>query len=350
MMWQATLRDLQWRRRRFLIAVTGTALVFAMSLLMSGLSASFTLETDRALESLGADVWVVQEGASGPFTSFSPIPATDAERVAAVDGITAADPIIYLHQTIGDDPVDINLFGVVRGGIGEPELTDGRALEGRGEAIVDQELGLDVGETFMMSGEEWQIVGKTKNTTINGGIPTVFVGLEDAQERLGPIPMGPVASAIVATGTPTGTVNGLEFMTNDEAREDILRPLQNAAQSIDFVRILLWIVAACIVGSIVYLSAMERTRDFAVFKATGTSNGSLAGGLAIQAVILSVAAAILAAIIATLLAPVFPLPVEIPLSAYLWLFVIAIAVGLLASLAGLRHAVKVEPALAFGGP
>lgn len=346
-MWQATLRDLQWRRRRFLIAVTGTALVFAMSLLMSGLAESFTLETDRALESIGADVWVVHEGASGPFTAFSPIPATDADRVAAVDGITAADPIIYVHQTIGDDPEDINLFGVVRGGIGEPELTDGRALEGPGEAIVDRELGLDVGGTFTMGGQEWEVVGETKNTTINGGIPTVFIGLDDAQELLR---LGPIASAIVATGEPTGSVDGLEFMTNDEAREDILRPLQNAAQSIDFVRILLWIVAACIVASIVYLSAMERTRDFAVFKATGTSNGSLAGGLAIQAVILSVAAAILAAIIATLLAPVFPLPVEIPTSAYLWLFVIAIAVGLLASVAGLRRAVKVEPALAFGGP
>jgi putative ABC transport system permease protein len=290
---------------------------------------------------------VIQKGASGPFTAFSPIPATDAERVAAVDGITAADPIIYVHQTIGDEPEDINLFGVVRGGIGEPELTDGRALEGPGEAIVDRELSVDVGETFTMSGREWEVVGETKNTTINGGIPTVFIGLDDAQELL---LLGPLALAIVATGTPAGTVDGLEFMTNDEAREDILRPLQNAAQSIDFVRILLWIVAACIVGSIVYLSAMERTRDFAVFKATGTSNGSLAGGLAIQAVILSVAAAILAAIIATLLAPVFPLPVEIPMSAYLWLFVIAIAVGLLASLAGLRRAVKVEPALAFGGP
>jgi len=347
MMWQATLRDLQWRRRRFLIAVTGTALVFAMSLLMSGLAASFTLETDRALDSIGADVWVIQKGASGPFTAFSPIPATDAERVAAVDGISAADPIIYVHQTIGDDPEDINLFGVVRGGIGEPELTDGRALEGPGEAIVDRELGIAVGETFMMSAREWEVVGETKNTTINGGIPTVFIGLEDAQELL---LLGPIALAIVATGEQSGTVEGLEFLTNDQAREDILRPLQNAAQSIDFVRILLWIVAACIVGSIVYLSAMERTRDFAVFKATGTSNGSLAGGLAIQAVILSVAAAILAAIIATLLAPVFPLPVEIPMSAYLWLFVIAIAVGLLASLAGLRRAVKVEPALAFGGP
>ncbi len=45
-----------------------------------------------------------------------------------------------------------------------------------------------------------------------------------------------MASAIVATGTPTGAVDGLRFMTNDEAQEDILRPLQNVAQSIDFVK------------------------------------------------------------------------------------------------------------------
>ncbi len=77
MMWQATLRDLQWRRRRFMIAITGTALVFAMSLLMSGLAASFKLETDRTLKQIGADAWIVQAGASGPFTSLSAHPRHD---------------------------------------------------------------------------------------------------------------------------------------------------------------------------------------------------------------------------------------------------------------------------------
>ena len=38
-MWLVSLRDLQWRRRRFLIAVVATALVFAMSLLMAGADA-----------------------------------------------------------------------------------------------------------------------------------------------------------------------------------------------------------------------------------------------------------------------------------------------------------------------
>ncbi len=347
MMWQATLRDLQWRRRRFMIAITGTALVFAMTLLLSGLSASFTLETDRTLKAIGGDVWVVKEGASGPFTAFSPVPETDAERVASVDGVTEAQPIIYLHQTVGDEPKDINLFGVVPGALGEPAVSKGRGLQGPGEALADSTLGSDVGETVQMAGRDYEVVGVTKHTTLNGGIATMFITLDDAQTLLGG---NPIASAIVATGVPTAPIDGLRVMTLDEARTDLLRPLKNASQSIDFVKILLWIVAACIIGSIVYLSAMERTRDFAVFKATGTSNGALGAGLALQAVILAIAAAVLASVIAILLAPVFPLPVEIPTSAFVILFGIAIVVGLLASLAGLRRAVKVEPALAFGGP
>ncbi len=57
--------------------------------------------------------------------------------------------------------------------------------------------------------------------------------------------------------------------------------------SIGLVRILLWIVAATIIGSVLYIQAMERTRDFAVFKATATSSAAIGFGLALQPVILS---------------------------------------------------------------
>ena len=197
MMWQATLRDLQWRRRRFMIAITGTALVFAMSLLLSGLAASFTLETDRTLQAIGADMWIVKEGASGPFTAFSPVPDTEAERVAAADGVTEAQPIIYLHQTVGDEPKDINLFGVVPGALGEPAVSKGRGLQSGGEALADSSLGADVGETVQMAGRDYEVVGVTKHTTLNGGIATMFITLGDAQALLGG---NAIASAIVATG------------------------------------------------------------------------------------------------------------------------------------------------------
>jgi putative ABC transport system permease protein len=65
----AALRDLQWRRRRFIIAVLGTALVFSMTLVLAGLSAAFVNEVDRTIETTGADEWAVAVGATGPFNS-----------------------------------------------------------------------------------------------------------------------------------------------------------------------------------------------------------------------------------------------------------------------------------------
>ena len=57
-------------------------------------------------------------------------------------------------------------------------------------------------------------------------------------------------------------------------RADLKRPTQRGDQTIQFINVLLWIAAVGIVGSIVYLSAIERVREFAVMKATGASNGS----------------------------------------------------------------------------
>ena len=77
---------------------------------------------------------------------------------------------------------------------------------------------------------------------------------------------------------------------------------------------------------------------------------ALLAGLALQAVVVALLAAALGVVLAQLLAPVFPMIVVVPMRAYLALPVIAIAIGLLASVAGLRRAVAVDPALAFGGP
>ena len=71
----AALRDLQWRRRRFLIVVLGTALVFAMTLVLAGLSAAFGNEVDRTVTTTGADEWAIVVGATGPFNSSAVLPA-----------------------------------------------------------------------------------------------------------------------------------------------------------------------------------------------------------------------------------------------------------------------------------
>ena len=54
--------------------------------------------------------------------------------------------------------------------------------------------------------------------------------------------------------------------------------------------------------------------------------------------------------LSVLLGPLFPMRVDIPRLAFVSLPVLAVGIGLLASVAGLRRAVTVDPALAFGGP
>jgi putative ABC transport system permease protein len=99
----------------------------------------------------------------------------------------------------------------------------------------------------------------------------------------------------------------------------------------------------------VYLSALDRQRDFAVLKAVGAPNSALLGSLALQAVLVALAAVAVAAVIQIFLVPVFPLPVDVPARAFWQLPVLAVVVALLAGAAGMRKVLRAEPSQAFAG-
>ncbi len=141
----------------------------------------------------------------------------------------------------------------------------------------------------------------------------------------------------------------MAVLTNDDVAADQARTLASGKSTIDLIQVLLWFVAAGIIALMVYLTALERVRDFAVLKATGSSNGTLFGALLLQAVVLSLGAALVAAVLTILLVPLVPFAVVISTTTYLILAVVAIVLGAIASLAGLRRAIGVDPAIAFGG-
>jgi putative ABC transport system permease protein len=333
-----------------MIAILATGVVFAMTLIMTGLSNGFAAEAERTVDDLGADAWLVLDGAAGPFLGASALPDSAADAAASLPGVEAAAPSIFSRASYGtgDDIEDVNLFGARTEGPGMPEIDDGRAPETAQEVAVSSALGADIGDDIELTGKVFSVVGRIDDSTSVAGIANVFATVEGAQA----ISFGgqPIATSIALRGVPDAPPDGFQVIDHASARDDFLRPLTQARSAITFVAILLWIVGALIVGSVVYLSVLERIRDFAVFKAVGTKTRSIMGGLALQAVIVALIAAAVGAALSFVLAPNFPLPVEIPASALWMLPVIAIAVGLAASLAGLRRAVTVDPALAFGGP
>jgi len=346
-MWLVSARDLQFRARRFVIAVAVTSLVFGIALAMDGMRRSVQHETPAIVAMFGADEWIVAAGASGPFTTTKPLDADVAAQVAASDGARHADAVVLSRSVLGENSdKDLNLVGHVIGGAGSPPIAEGRAVRSRGEVVLSAGSSGNVGDDAVIGGKKFRIVGRTDGGRYTFGTPTAFISLRDAQQMV--FNGLPLATAVAVRGHVTAPP-GTRSVDNGAVESDLNRPLKSGFNSIAVMAVLMWVIAAGIIGLIIYLSAIERTRDFAIFKATGAPNRVIVGGLMLQAVLVALVAAVLALGVSLVVAKGMPVQTSLSVSAAIQLAIIAVVVGVLASLAAVRRAITTDPAAAFGG-
>jgi putative ABC transport system permease protein len=345
-MWTITLGDLRYRAARFVVAVLGAAVVFALALLLSGLSAAFRTEIRTTVDDARADRWIVARGTTGPLTGFKILPADMASQIT---GAEAVDPLLSAAQAaqFKGAALTVNLFGHRLGGLGTPEVVDGRSASRSHEAVVDELLGASIGDRVTVAGTDFTVVGITHNHRMYAGSPNIYASIDDVRAAL--VSGAPVVTSFLTRGIPETLPAGLKAMTNEDVFDDTLRVMGNALDSVDVNRILMWLVAVLIVAALVYITALERTRDFAVLKAMGARSSLPVASLVVQSIIVTLVAGLVAVLISGFLKPLFPLPIAVPLHAYRDLVAVSVIVGGFASLAGARRAVTVDPSLAFGG-
>ena len=347
-----TLQDLRFRTRQFVIAVIGAGLVFAMTLLLAGLAAGFSVEINQTVQGVGAQSWALASGSVGRIAALSPIPESDVSAVERTPGVTNAVPLIVVPQAakvVGGPTQSVNLIGFQPGqGLGGPgEPVTGNAVMASGEAVVDSRMNLGIGQRFTVSGQIFKVVGVVANRSLLGGTPNAYVTIGDAQEVI--FGGRPLIGAVLISGRPQSLPAGLQLFSNAQIEAASLAQMAQGVSSISNSRAFMWVIAALIVAALVYVTALERTRDFAVLKAVGASTGKLFAGLAAQAVIVALAAAVIAAAVSSFMTGLFAQPVDIPGSAFVVLPLSALVVGLFASLAALRRAASIDPASAFAG-
>lgn len=350
--WLLGSRDFAFRARRYVISLAATAVVMGLALLLSGVAAGFNNEIQRTIGSFHADAWVVRAGNGGPFTAPTPFPLTTGPgsplaQVRALPGVREAWPV-YLAPGSARTPKlrNVKITAVEPGGLGSPEGVQRHALE-LGQVLPDATLGVGAGSALTIDGVPFRVGGVTHGKTYFAAIPTVTLSLAQAQRlHYGAIPE---ATAIVTRGVPSSVPAGFQVLSNSQVHRDLELPIVQAKQTIMLIRTLLWLVAAGIIGAIIYLGVQDRVGEFAVYKAIGVSTRTLAFSLVMQALLLSLLAAVIAAGVELLMAPRAEMSVEVAGGDYLTLAVVACVVGVLASLVALRRAVSVDPVSAFGG-
>jgi putative ABC transport system permease protein len=346
-----TFADLRYRARQFLIAVIGVGLVLAVALAVTGLADGFHSEIQNYVDSVGASSWVMSKAAQGRVTPFAAFPASDVAAIAQQPGVRRASPLVFAGSQVvsvngSGTPLTVNLVGVSPTGLGAPHLASGHGIAGPGQAVVDSKVTTQLGSAFVSGGHTFRVVGIVDGATMLGGVPIVYMTVPDVDR----IVTGgkPLVTAVAVQGTPAHVPAGLVVLTPSAVITDTMGQLKAAVSSIDNTRWLMWIIAAVIVAAMLYVAALERKRDFAVLKALGSSSGTLFLSLVLEAVIVTLLAAVLAELLASLLTPTFAQPIDITPDARLVLPLVAVVVGVVASISALRRVTGADPAAAFG--
>ncbi|HEX5612804.1 MAG TPA: ABC transporter permease, partial [Burkholderiales bacterium] len=142
----------------------------------------------------------------------------------------------------------------------------------------------------------------------------------------------------------------LQAFTNAEMEEILVGTvIERAARQIGLFLAILTVVSTAIVAFIIYTMTVGKLREIAVLKLIGTRNRTIAAMILQEALGLGVIGFFVGRHAAELWAPAFPRHILLLPEDAMRAFALAIAACALASVIGIRVALRVDPAEAIGG-
>lgn len=396
------VRDIRHHRGRFLQTCGGLGLLLAVVMSMGGIYRGLVTEATALLRASGGDLWIVQQDTNGPFAANSRIAEEVKYRIAAVPGIEKASGLSFQNIQIerNGKPLRFFLLGYEEGGLGGPPVI----VAGRGigqkhyEMVANRTMKVPLGDKIRLGLHEYTVVGITDKMVGAGGDPVAYLTLADAQEVqfqddndairnnrvrtaarlaqlsfLSPAQAEALTPQVSALAGSTHIVNAvvaklapganLEEVRDRIRRWNHYRPISNAEQGkiltegmiakakqqLGLFRIILLVISAVIISLIIYTMTMDKLRVIATLKLIGSQNRVIVGLILQQSLLMGVAAYGVGYGIIRMTYDRFPRRVElVPLDLQA-LFAIVMAICVVASLIGIRKALKVEASEALGG-
>lgn len=327
----------------------------------SGKNAEYPRKTD-------ADVWVMQRGVSNMHMATSFIAESKRDKVAAVEGVADAAPILYMSMLvrIGSWRSFAYVVGLSKGiRRGGPwSMAVGKDSPGPGEAIIPDLLSrmekVGIGDSIHIADMSLKVVGLSRETysMVN---PILFVFVSDLSGQLSlkgydsylAVKAEPGVDPAALARRIKHVVEGVAAITREEfIRNDEEMSMQMGTELIGLIASIGETLAALILGFVLYTNTWQRRRDLAVLKAIGFGNRQLYAGTLVQALALGAMGFGLAVVLSyagmaaiSILVPQVTVQLSIPLMAKVGAGVAGVA--MLATLIPARQVTRVDPHSVF---
>jgi len=385
------LLDMFYRRWRVLLTVGGVAVLATLILLFGGIMNGLHWQARRYVSFTGADLWLSRERSGGVFVGFSLLnpeyvePAVRGRAGRMLDKNADVSPLIFAHarpvirRNGLEHEVKAVVVGYRLGKLGGPKASDlirGRLFvpspevyspeqEPELEAVVDESLGLEVGESLDIGGHELQVVGLVRNMQFVFDTPLIFVDIRTAQKTVLEdviyvntflVKLAPGQSAEEVAQLLNDPQRGIrsalavETATSAEIIRAILKNfVDEPMKGVQLLRMMLWLASGLIVGMITYVTTMEKTQEIGVMKAIGATNRYVFRHILNQVALMSVGGVALGLLLAVVVVPAFPIFVLLNPREAAVISLLSVAVCILGGVIAAVRALRVDPSVAFRG-
>ncbi len=378
-MWNVALRNLWQRRLRSLLTMLGVAVAVQLYLTISSIMASYELDLQGQLSAMAGRVFVqrptADEGGLEEFPSpGSSIELEVARELLAIEGLdgAASSAILYVPLTRSPAPglpPSTLALGIEPGHeeafLGDLDVETGQKVLQGTDGVV---LGRGAAEHYAAEdgspagcGDTIEILGRPLTVTgVLGRSPNLYRGMimmdlstaQDLFNRQGNV------SAVILTAARVDDVPAvqaavearypeLEAAGQDDIAEDAREMLTTMDVFFDLINTTVVAVVFLFVTIVMFVAVMERRRDIGVLRAIGARRATVFGMVASESLALSLGGVILAwpiwALIGGLFIGEFASSPEVILSGWLEMGLLAIVVGVAASLVPAWRAVRVDP-------
>jgi len=350
--------------RRFAASIAGVGLALMLVLLLDGLSAGIDARITVYEEQSGAPLFVAQPGASSLLGSTSVLPKATMDQVRADPDVTWTAPMrgFFSVPEVAGTKIPSYVVGWQPGQRGGPwELAEGQVPNGVDEVAVGEQFArrgnLHVGDALEVVGSRFRIVGVAKDADM---FMASFVFMtHEATDVLLHAP-DTTSFLLVGSGHPEATRarltgQGLNVLTQEQIKQgDLALKGQTYGTALTVMVLLAASVGTLVIALAIYSAITDRSRDYGIIKALGSTNSRLFRLAAAQSVALALVGFVIgvgffAAGSAFLRAtrPQFAIVVS---SASLGrVLAVAVVMGLVATIVPARHLAAMEPAHAFKG-
>ncbi len=361
------LRNLTHAKSKVIVSVGGIVLSVFLILTMVGLNQAFSTMMDDMIDGAGADLWITTEGSSGSFHSPSLLPMSIQDNLTRIDGVEEVVPLIRtpISVEIGGEKVllYINGYDIVTGIGGPWSVVEGAWEVADGEIIIDRALAqkqnLKIDGNLTFSGTDFHIVGISDRTNLMIAY-MVFISYDDAKSLL----LDGVTNYFLATIEPgyglQEAINNIEaalpdvsasssYATAEAYKDEILGGFIPIFVLLSAIGLL---VGIQVIGVLLSSLTMDKAKEYGILKAVGATNLQVYRVVLEQAIIVSflgftAGAVVVPPLISIMQAFVPEFIVTITFEMVLWVSVLGILTGIVASILPVRKIAGIDPALVF---